>query len=108
VGDEVTKEKMMKVIGYIATLVVFGFIGAVWGAFVLCKLWEWFIVEQFGIAQIGITTAIGLSLIVSYLTHLNTGNDDKEPCEKLIEVVVVVLLKPAYTLLFGWIVTLFM
>lgn len=74
--------------------------------FVLSKLWEWFIVTQFGIASLSVPAAIGLTIVVGLLTH------QPQPAKKneestLTETIVVILaqiLAPFLTLFVGWIV----
>lgn len=78
---------------------------AVWRGWVLTKMWAWFIVPVFDLQPLRIPVAIGLSLIVGYLTHqINWCKDEAEPMEKAARSIVVPLLLPAFTLLGGWIV----
>jgi hypothetical protein len=44
----------------------------IWRGFALVKLWAWFIVPAFAAPAIGIPTAIGISLIVAFMTATNT------------------------------------
>ncbi len=44
-------------------------ISAIFGGYVLVKLWQWFVVPVFGFEQIRLVSAIGIGLLVSYLTH---------------------------------------
>lgn len=56
----------------IVTVVV---IGTIIRGFVISKCWQWFIVP-FGIVEIGIAHAIGLSVIVSTVTY--SGKSEKK------------------------------
>ena len=75
---------------------------------VLTKLWGWFVVPVFGLPALSIAPAIGLSIIVGYLTiHANKSNDSSSN-----DGVGLALFKaistPLLYLFFGWIVSLFM
>lgn len=70
---------------------------------VLTRLWFWF-VEPFGVSQLGIAQAIGLSLIAAMMTDVPRGKDDREPVEKI----AFPFLMPMFTLFFGWIASRFL
>lgn len=80
----------------------------------LSVLWGWFVVKQFGLPPIGIPLAIGLSLIVSYLTCdmgqvLHRQREDKrEWSEKTAESFVAGVVAPPIFVGFGWIYQLFL
>ena len=83
-----------------------------WSGFVVTKLWKWFIVPTFHIQELTIPVAIGISLFLHFttkadLSELPTKHDDKTTEEKLLQATVNVIFKPAFILLFGWIVSLF-
>ncbi|MGH1470118.1 MAG: hypothetical protein ACRBCS_02935 [Cellvibrionaceae bacterium] len=42
--------------------------------FVLCQLWAWFVVDTFSLPQLRVIEALGVSLIVSFLTISGTTN----------------------------------
>lgn len=63
-------------LGYIVMLAFLMVVGIAAGAYVVMRLWEWFIVP-FGAQPLGLAHAAGLSLIASYLTSgLKKDNDD--------------------------------
>ena len=99
----------MKGLGYIvATIGVWG-LCAVFGCFEICKAWSWFIVTGFIAPEITMTTAIGLSMIVGYLTQrVDADKKDVPFGDTLIKGLAVGISKPLCLLFFGWIVTLFM
>lgn len=74
---------------------------------VLTKLWAWFIVP-FGAPALSIPYAIGLALIVTYLTSrtsiTKTAPTEIDWTKAFVEIVV----GPLLTLLLGWAVTLFL
>src|SRR5271156_2972201 len=75
-------------------------ISIMFNAFVLHKMWAWFIVPL-GVAPIGLAHAWGIAILMGMFTmSLKTGSKDKD--EKVAEVAVL-LVGPLFTLLFGWI-----
>jgi hypothetical protein len=73
--------------------------------FVLSKLWSWFIVTTFGLDPLNIVQAIGLTIVVGFLTVRTNWNTDKDKttAEKISQFVIA-LVAPFVTLLVGWIV----
>lgn len=65
---------------------------------VLTDLWAWFIVPTFGLDPLSLPAAIGLSIIVGYLTANQAPDSDKEPWAVAIETVVTSL----FRILFAW------
>ena len=65
-------------IGFLASMGVFvlGVVSAVWSGFVLTHLWRWFVVPL-GVVEISLPNAIGVSLIVGFLTMRVTEEDLK-------------------------------
>ena len=49
-------------------LFLFGIPSIIWRGYVLTVLWGWFIAGLFGLPALGVAQAIGLCLVVSYLT----------------------------------------
>jgi hypothetical protein len=69
---------MLKAIGLI-TLVMVIFTGLIiWQGVVLQQLWDWFIVDFFGVESLPLKVAIGISLIVSVLFWKPTDVEDKD------------------------------
>lgn len=90
-------------------------LSALFRGWVFSWLWLWFAVPIFGVQPIGIAQAIGISLVVGYLTHqLNTDTNtnkekDKESVStKLISSTVSSITWSLLTLLIGYIVKGFM
>jgi len=73
--------------------------------FILSKLWSWFIVTTFGLEPLTIVQAIGVSMVVGFLTshRASTNNKDKTTSDTIAEVLIA-LLSPWFTLLIGWII----
>lgn len=76
-----------------------------WRGYVLSILWVWFVVKTFGVEPLSLPSAIGLSLIVSYLTHqMDFRKDERTTAEKFLSAMFAQTLWPALTLLSGWII----
>jgi hypothetical protein len=101
----------MVYIGWTVTFIVgvtFSYILKGWA---LSILWGWFIVDIFNISPINIPEAIGLSLIIGYLTKEvpdDDGKNDKDMKEVICKGIAVGVTYPALAVLTGWVVTLFM
>jgi len=80
----------------IGLLIVVG--SAIFHGYVLSMLWKWFVVPTFGMPQLGIVPAIGLVLLADYLISN----------EKNKVAIAFGLVRPAFILVLGYIVHLFM
>lgn len=70
----------------------------------LTVLWRWFVMPQFGLAPLGVNSAIGISLVVEYLTHqVGVKDDGYEAVERVVAQAVM----PLMALGIAWIVVLF-
>lgn len=100
----------MKAIGYLTVSLIAAFFGSIWSGYALSTLWQWFAVPTFGLPALTVPAAIGVGLIVSYLTYqADLDKDDKnDPAERLVKHVVWMAVRPAFALLGGWIVTFWM
>jgi hypothetical protein len=99
----------MKTIGYITTFIVIAALSTMWNGYALSILWGWFIVPTFEAPVLSVGYAIGIAMVVSYLTNHNDPfkNQDEEWKERFSKAIAYGLIKPAIALLFGWVVTLF-
>jgi hypothetical protein len=98
----------MAIIGVILYIVGAG-LCSILNGFTLSVLWGWFIVPVFELPVLGIVPAIGLALVVGFLTHQTTRNSSRESTtEAFIELLVTSIVKSFMLLLIGWIVTLFL
>jgi hypothetical protein len=101
----------MKAIGYTVTFLFYAAIASLWSGYVLSVLWAWFVASQFiGAPSLSIPAAIGLAITVRYLTinHRTDPNDKRPAAEKITEGVVTSFVNPAFALLFGYVVHLFL
>lgn len=84
-------------------------IGAIIDGYVLVKLWSWFAVPVFGVPQISLAPAIGIGILVSFLTHQNIPSQkDREISEVIGAALGETILYPAVVLFVGWVVSQFM
>lgn len=87
--------------------------GAISRGFVLTKLWAWFIQPVFESApSLSIVTAIGLGMVVSFLTYQVSAEQNKNKSSSdITEVIVTMFLYqigyPLMTLVIAWVVTWF-
>ena len=97
------KTIFLTVIGYILDLIML-----IWAGFVLSILWKWFIVPQFNLAPLSVIYAMGVYLVMGYLTKENKLPDpDTEIKEIFCDTITLGILKPLTFLVIGWITTWF-
>lgn len=98
----------MFVLGIVVYLVTVA-IGAFWGGFVLTKLWFWFVVPTFHLPLLTLPSAIGLSLVVSYMTSRPDFSVSEQSWSKLFATLLAhVTITPLVALVFGAIVKSYM
>lgn len=97
-------------IGGVVAFIGIWALSSIWSGYVLSVLWGWFIVPTFHLPPLSVVTAIGIAIVVSYLTHQIDRDDDKkrEWSETFTKMIGWGIIKPLIALCFGWIVHLFM
>ena len=85
-------------------------VGYIWSGYVLTILWGWFVVSTFGMPALQLAPAIGLAVVVGYLTHQYIPKMPKEGSsfDQMAHSFGHMALKPAMALLVGWIVKAWM
>lgn len=84
-------------------------VGYAVNGFVFSKLWQWFIITIFDLPPITVMQAIGISMVVGFLTYTQPPESSgKGPLENLIVAFFKLLFTALFALLFGWILHLFM
>lgn len=82
--------------------------GPIFNGYALSILWAWFIIPTFSAPSLSIPAAIGISLVVAYLTKQEQPSDparrDWTMWQTLACAVLTIILKPAGALFMGWIV----
>ncbi len=97
------------VLGGIMAIAVIITISAIINGWVLTKLWHWFAVPIFGLDDLTVVQAIGIALVVGFLTHQKKITNKKDGNDETDWVVTTInLLSPFIVLLIGYIVHLFM
>lgn len=104
---------MTKVLAVIGGAVSVGALlagSAILSGWVLTVLWGWFVVPTFHVQQLGVVPAIGLSLLVGYLTetHQDVEEVKRSQAERWTRLAVLAVVRPGLVLGFAWVVHLFM
>lgn len=97
------------IVGFIVTVPALIALSAILNGWVLSILWKWFMVPTLGLPDISLASAIGIALVISYLTYqpVDCEPKERETGEKVVYLGMLVL-RPFFVLFFGWIVHLFM
>ena len=77
-------------------------IGSLIGGYTVATLWGWFIAPIFGLKELSIVQAIGLSLVVTYMTYQTAPEDTESTSTKL--KIAKELLRPVFALMIGYVV----
>ena len=99
----------MKTIGIVATTILVVVFSIIYNGFALSVLWGWFIVPSLGAPALTVPYAIGVAMVVAFLTEkIDLNKKDETPWgEKLARSALFAVIRPSFTLFIGWIVTLF-
>lgn len=74
----------------------------------LTYLWRWFITPVFGVVELSMVQAIGLSLVIRYLTyHQTEAKDNRDEGDRYIAFATL-FLRPIFALMFGWAIKQFL
>lgn len=99
---------MAGILAFVGLLAVVA-IGSMWRGYALTILWAWFVVPVFGLPTLAIAPAIGVSLVVGFLTHQYRPSDVEEDSdERMIKAATYATLAPLFALAFGWCIKVFM
>lgn len=93
--------------------VAIGVLAIVLNGYTISYLWSWFIVPVFGLPVLSPAQAIGIGLVVVYLTQRIDRDDlkdksDEETTTRLVQSFLIAILRPAFALLFGKVVCQFL
>jgi hypothetical protein len=85
-------------------------IASILNGWALSVLWGWFFVPTLGLPELGIVQAIGIAMVVGYLTyqHIDTQPKDGEAMGKIVSAVIQSVARPVFAVTFGWVVHSFM
>ncbi len=107
-------DKFLAVIGGLVLFVLGVAAFAVFGGWVFSILWGWFVVPVFGLPQLSVVQAIGLSLMIGYMTHhlksddKDNGDDEDSAGAKTLKNLLFAIFYPLLILSLGWVIHLFM
>lgn len=94
----------MIVLGYAFLFLVLMPLLSVWRGYIFSILWGWFIIPIFGVSQISIPLAIGLSYVIHFLTEKMPKKNEKPFSEQMALIFSYGTVGPLFTLGFAWIV----
>ena len=95
----------------ILVLIVTGLeiVSSIWNGYVLTVLWGWFVVPTFHLPVLTLAPAIGIALVIGFMTHRPDVKSDETPIgEKIIRASIDAILYPLIALIIAWVVHLFM
>lgn len=95
-----SKFKIAMIKGIIAILIFIPCV--IYDAFVVMKLWDWFIVGTFNVQELTLPIAAGISLLFAYMCPNTIGE------RKYSEFIALIICKPTVALILGFIFHLFM
>jgi hypothetical protein len=100
----------MTVVGWIAGVLAALALSSMWRGYVLTVLWGWFLVPTFGLSALALAPAIGLAVVVSFLTHQSDATKEQEGdfSTRMARAAGHALVMPALVLGIGWVVHQFM
>ncbi len=101
----------MNIIGPLVFLFTIIPLMAVWGGYVLSVMWSWFIIPVFtGAPTLSIPAAIGISIVISYVTRHATNLKEKEDADFdwYAKQTGKMLFIPLFFLGYGWIIKQFL
>jgi hypothetical protein len=81
-------------------------LGMVWRGYVFSILWGWFAVPQFGLPELPVVAAIGVSILIGFATyqHQRGPKDTRSTSDAIAVAAGNVFLYPLMVLGLGWIV----
>src|SRR6185312_14883195 len=100
------KDDSSAIIGCAAYLALLPFT-ALLNGYALSMLWQWFVVSTFEARPLSILPAIGISMVVSFLTKQYDSaapDPSKSAGYHMGELIAYAVLNPLFALVFGWIV----
>ena len=92
-----------------ALVIPFIVVSAIMNGLALSILWDWFVVPLFDVVRLSIPQAIGLAMIVSFLTY-RSGATEKVQGKNwaLLSAMLIAFLHPVLVVAIAWVVTWFL
>lgn len=91
-------------------LLLLPFTTVIYGA-TLAKLWEWFIIDTFGVFALSTAQAIGVTMVVTFVTYqydARKADEDTDPLSGLMTALFASVMRAGLALVFGAIVKAFL
>jgi hypothetical protein len=100
----------MELVGKAAVYLVLATASTIYKGYALSLLWAWLIVPTFDVQEISVASAIGIALVISYLTHRFSLKDIKENeeyefTERLTHAIALSITRPSLALAIGFVVS---
>lgn len=100
------KETTLVMVILIAGVLVAAVGASILSGYVLATMWNWFVVTSLHVAPLSLPAAIGIGMMVRYLTHKKPAEDKEDP--DFGKMIIMWYTLPLAVLFVGWVVTLFM
>ncbi len=104
--------KAFAILGKFVSVLALLVFSSIFNGYALSILWGWFMVPVFHLPQLSLVPAIGISMVVGYLTQQSPEakkkNDEVSTGMIILNGVLWAVFKPSFALLFGSIVHSFM
>lgn len=98
----------MENLGKFTTVLLLMILSTIVSAFTFVKLWEWFIIPTFHLIELSISQAIGIMILISYLKMRNEiKKQEGDFLVIFLKNVALVIITSGFSLLFGYVVYLF-
>lgn len=101
----------LAVIGEFVGIVALLVLSSLLRGYTLSVLWGWFMVPTLGLPHLSVVQAIGIAMVVSFLTYHDTSDipkKERSTGEAIASGVSLAVLYPLIALLFGWVVHQYM
>lgn len=105
-----TDNKVVSCIGILTVLVVTTITGTIMNGWALTVLWIWFIIPVFNLPTLSIIQAIGIGMVVTFLTRHSINKEEaaKDTGAAIWTAIVSAVIVPLLTVGIGYIISLFL
>ena len=93
--------ELLAVLGLLLGVAGLIVVSSLLNGYVLSVVWGWFFVPVLNLPPISVLQAIGIAMVVSFLTYHDSGKKSSE--QETATLVAMIFVRPFITLFFGWI-----